>query len=177
MYIAETSAKKLQGSDTSGYFFPTGHEVIDRDHAALQNVLRQAGAICHRSLTNCGQCSDMQREACTTSAVDIVTDTLMSMVGHFRHEESLLQRPTATGTVNPLAEAHSDISQRMSQLVGDYADNNTARFLHRLTETLTVWLNEHMLEHDRQLVSSSKHTHKLQASDSALISAVSSAIS
>jgi hemerythrin len=82
----------------------------------------------------------------------------MQMVENFRHEESLLRQVASTGQIHPHVRAHADISMRMSLAIDAYADNNTAMFLHRLTETLQVWLKHHLVKSDLPLAEPSLQT-------------------
>lgn len=131
----------------------TGNAVIDHKHTILQNILRQAKSLCCRHSPHCQHCSPDRQQDCTVHAVDIVTDALKTMIEHFRHEETLMRQYATPKATEEHQQAHADISQRMNQLIGDYADNNTAMFLHRLTETLHAWLRHHVAEHDLPLIS------------------------
>ncbi len=128
------------------------------EYTVLQNLLRQAGMICITHWADCNQCDCAQRCACTTRAVETTVDTLMQMVENFRHEESLLRQVASTGQIHPHVRAHADISMRMSLAIDAYADNNTAMFLHRLTETLQVWLKHHLVKSDLPLAEPSLQT-------------------
>lgn len=130
----------------------TGNDLIDRDHTLLQNILRQARSLCREGTPDCRQCSPKRQQECITGAIDIVTDALKTMIEHFRHEESLMRHYTSPAATEEHIQAHADISHRMSQLIADFADNNTAMFLHRLSETLHAWLRHHVVEHDLPLI-------------------------
>jgi hemerythrin-like metal-binding protein len=131
---------------------PTGNDLIDHNHTLLQNILRQAKSLCREGAADCHRCPTEQQQCCTANAIDIVTDVLKTMIEHFRHEESLMRHYPCPAAADEHIQAHADISHRMSQLIADYADNNTAMFLHRLRETLHAWLKHHVVEHDLPLI-------------------------
>ncbi len=130
----------------------TGNAQIDEEHARLHEILHRTLSLCHVSYPECTQCAPDTRRHCTDAAIDLITDALKFMVEHFRHEETLFKhQPQITG-VQAHLDNHAELSRRMSQLIGDYEDNNTALCLFRLVETLHVWLHKHILEHDQPFI-------------------------
>jgi hemerythrin len=131
----------------------TGNTQIDEEHACLHDILHRTMSLCHVSYPECTQCAPDTRRHCTDSAIDLITDALKFMVEHFRHEEMLLKQQPQVAGVQAHIDSHAELSRRMSQLIGDYEDNNTALCLFRLVETLHVWLHKHILEHDQPFIS------------------------
>jgi hemerythrin-like metal-binding protein len=126
----------------------TGNAQIDEEHTRLHDILHRTLSLCHVSYPECTQCAPDTRRHCTDTAIDLITDALKFMVEHFRHEETLLKQQSQITGVQDHLDNHAELSRRMSQLIGDYEDNNTALCLFRLVETLHVWLHKHILEHD-----------------------------
>ncbi|MDP1525216.1 MAG: hemerythrin family protein [Rhodocyclaceae bacterium] len=130
----------------------TGNAQIDEEHARLHDILHRTLSLCHVSYPECTQCTSDTQHHCTDSAIDLITDALKFMVEHFRHEETLLKQHPQVAGVQAHLDNHAELSRRMSQLIGDYDDNNTALCLFRLVETLHVWLHKHILEHDQLFI-------------------------
>lgn len=130
----------------------TGNAKIDEEHARLHDILHRTLSLCHVSYPECSQCAPDVRHHCTDAAIDLITDALKFMVEHFRHEETLLKQKLHIAGVQAHLDNHAELSRRMSQLIGDYEDNNTALCLFRLVETLHVWLHKHILEHDQPFI-------------------------
>ena len=130
----------------------TGNGQIDEEHAHLYDILQRTLSLCHVSYPECTQCAPDTRRHCTDSAIDLITDALKFMVEHFRHEETLLKQQPQLAGVPAHLDSHAELSRRMSQLIGDYEDNNTALCLFRLVETLHMWLHKHIQEHDQPFI-------------------------
>jgi len=131
---------------------PSGDPRMDEEHARLLDLHERARAICGHAATDCGCCDTPRRESCTASTVDLLTDAIKFMVDHFRHEEVLIRHHSNRDEAETHMHAHADISRRMSQLVGDYEDGNTAMCLYRLSEILRAWLTQHVVDHDLPLI-------------------------
>jgi hemerythrin-like metal-binding protein len=131
----------------------SGDARLDEEHTRLFGLHERARAICGHAATDCARCDEPKRESCTASTVDLLTDAIKFMVDHFRHEEELIRRHSNREEAEVHMHAHADISRRMSQLVGDYEDGNTAMCLYRLSEILRAWLTQHVVDHDLPLVS------------------------
>lgn len=148
----------------------TGHAQIDEEHAQLHDILHRTLGLCHVSYPDCNQCDKNTQQHCAEAAIDLVTDALKFMVEHFRHEEALLkQQPQVTGAQAHI-DNHAELSRRMSQMIGDYEDNNTALCLFRLVETLHIWLQKHVLEHDLPCIKQLATLAKQESSSAALAS-------
>ncbi len=144
----------------------TGNAQIDEEHARLHDILNRTLSLCHVSYPECTQCAPDTRHHCTESAIDLITDALKFMVEHFRHEETLLKRQPNVSGVQAHLDNHAELSRRLSQLIGDYEDNNTALCLFRLVETLHVWMHKHILEHDQPFIDqmTTQFSHQVQPS-------------
>lgn len=130
----------------------TGNTQIDEEHARLSDILHRTLSLCRVSYPECTRCAPDTQRHCTDSAIDLITDALKFMVDHFRHEETLLRQQAHTPEIQAHLDNHAELSRRMSHLIGDYEDNNTALCLFRLVETLHVWLHKHILEYDQPFV-------------------------
>lgn len=130
----------------------TGNTKIDEEHARLHDILYRTLSLCQVSYPECSQCAPDKRRHCTDTAIDLITDALKFMVEHFRQEEKLLKQQAHTTRIQAHLDSHAELSRRMSQLIGDYEDNNTALCLFRLVQTLHVWLHKHILEHDLPVI-------------------------
>jgi hemerythrin len=131
----------------------TGHAQIDEEHAQLHDIMHRTLGLCHVSYPDCNQCHENTQQHCAEAAIDLVTDALKFMVEHFRHEEALLKQQPQVSGAQAHIDNHAELSRRMSRLIGDYEDNNTALCLFRLVGTLHIWLYQHVLEHDLPFIS------------------------
>lgn len=129
----------------------TGNPQIDAEHARLYDILHAVHSLCGNEIPVCESCSPEKQQRCAETAIELLTDALKFMVEHFRHEEKDFRDTLESETIRSHVEDHAAISRRMTRLIGDYEDNNTALVLFRLAEALRGWLNDHIVRYDLPL--------------------------
>jgi hemerythrin len=153
------SARKTDGMPHAASAQPqAGHPELDRDHAALAELLERVAGICCDTASrrgDCGACADDRLDQCHEALTGIATDLMIIMLAHFHHEVALMAALPATPAVKTHCvrhrRAHVDFSTRYNATIAGLDRHNAVANARLLEGFICDWVRSHALEYDTAL--------------------------
>ena len=137
----------------------TGHAEIDHQHAVLEELVGRLDHICtsakDRFSVECHECTIEHRKACSSSLSSLTDGVLFFLVGHVTYEEKLMELlpdiSRCRDHIKGHKEAHTDISERLSELavlIGKEDPKTVGKQLQRIVKD---WMGDHTSLFDASL--------------------------
>ena len=131
---------------------------IGDEHALLQTHL-------HALIVDCAKLNGAERDCycgentttgCVDRALQHVGELLAYIVGHFNHEEKVMREfnlPTLDRALfDEHVQEHARLSEGFSHLASAIDERNPLPHLKQLHDLMESWLHQHILVHDRKLL-------------------------
>lgn len=130
----------------------TGLPLVDHEHQALLDLLQRTRAVCpDRGARDCHGCPAERSRHCFVAFERVLNESINFMLGHFAHEERLMDQGVAKAHVAGHQAAHAEIANAVLRMTTYLDSTNTAATSRQLAQVFEDWLFRHIEEWDLDL--------------------------
>lgn len=136
----------------------TGHQKIDSQHHALEQLIQQLDAICElhdKPGSSCIECSAEFRAACTNRATAALENLLDFLSEHFSYEDNLMRQlqkiPECAQYIGEHKWAHTEIVGQLSEEIDNFDRENPKQSLLQIQNSISSSMSDHISKLDIKL--------------------------
>lgn len=135
----------------------TGLPLVDHEHQALLDLLQRTRAVCpDRGARDCHGCPAERSHHCFAAFERVLNESINFMLGHFAHEERLMDQGVPKAHATAHQAAHAEIANAVLRMTTYLDSANTAATSRKLAQVFEDWLFRHIEEQDLELA---RHLH------------------